>query len=93
MNTLGRIINGFLWLSDIYLRRNKKNKKIKKQYFFIFLLQPGIEPTTNKKMEKAAVSRCAFPRPPLVADEEKYTYLKYNQFLSLKIFSLKNPSV
>jgi hypothetical protein len=61
---LGELLTAFYGYLTFICEEIKKNKKIKKQYFFIFLLQPGIEPTTNKKMEKAAVSRCAFPRPP-----------------------------
>jgi hypothetical protein len=50
LNTLGRIIDGFLWPSDIYLQRNKRKKK--KTALFHFCSSRGSNPRPTKKWQK-----------------------------------------
>jgi len=51
LNTLGRIIDGFLWPSDIYLQRNKRKKK-KTALFHFFCSSRGSNPRPTKKWQK-----------------------------------------
>ena len=59
------------------------------------MIQPGIEPTTNKKMTKTAISRCAFPRPRLGGPVLDCAALSCGRgkYISIKIISFKNPPV
>jgi len=50
LNTLGRIIDGFLWPSNIYLQRNKRKKK--KTALFHFCSSRGSNPRPTKKWQK-----------------------------------------
>ena len=69
LNTLGGIMDGFVWLSGFSLRRKKKEKK-EKIALFRFIAPPGFEPTTTKKMAKTTES-CTFPRPSLGGQSRK----------------------
>ena len=62
LNTLGGIMDGFVWLSGFSLRRKKEKEKIA---LFRFMA-----PTTTKKMAKTTES-CTFPRPLLGGQSRK----------------------
>ena len=60
-NTLGGIIDGFVWLSGFSLRRTKRKKK--KKHFFVSWPRPGLNPRPPKKWQKRLIhARSLVPR-------------------------------